>query len=752
MTTGLLLASHRADRTDERDAQVAREPVGEMESELRARHGPDGHDALDEQPGRSRLLRDLRVLRVLGGFDGLADRVPVVQDPRGGPAKRDRQFAVRRARSQEIAQRPGPAEPVQPRDRPARLRDLVSRELPPQVQPDRREPRRPHLARLHLDAGPVHLVPRCRHGLGVRSRGQVHAAAAVAAPAPPAVSGRTGQLRVVELPPQEGHPAPLGPHVLDHRALLGLPGLGHPRVPGGVVRPRLTGSSPAALHAPHGPVDVEHLEHGLEPRALEVHERLQRRRRERPLRRREGGKSGPHLPLGRERLRPEPVPDRLVLLPGQQHDDRRVHATPRTAHLLVVRDRGRRCPEVHDEGQVGLVEPHPERGCGHERLDPVLLEVGLERFALRRVGPPGVGGHAQPCRAKLLGHLLGRGHGEAVDDARPLDVLERLREPGDARGLVGQLQHGQVQRLAVERTAEHQHVGDGRTVGVNGELLGDVAGHALVRRRRRRKDGDARRQVSQQGADAAVVGAEVVAPVGDAVRLVDDHEAGVGGQAGQHVVAEARVVEPLGGAQQHVHLAGGDLRVHLLPLRHVRGVDGHGLDPCARGRGDLVAHEGQQRRDDHGGPGSARAQQRRRHEVDGRLAPPRALHHERAAPERDERLDGRPLVLAQDGVVAAHERPQRLLGLLAQGARTAVGPAGGVHEPAQHGELGAAGGVVGRGSLGHPADRRCPHRRRTGKGADPWTAPPVGPCRQPHRSAPATDDRRPCEARTPVVD
>ena len=56
-------------------------------------------------------------------------------------------------------------------------------------------------------------------------------------------------------------------------------------------------------------------------------------------------------------------------------------------------------------------------------------------------------------------------------------------------------------------------------------------------------------------ADPAVVGPEVVAPVGDAVRLVDHEQAAGRGQAWQHLVAEAGVVEPLRADQEHVDLA-----------------------------------------------------------------------------------------------------------------------------------------------------------------------------------------------------
>ena len=107
-------------------------------------------------------------------------------------------------------------------------------------------------------------------------------------------------------------------------------------------------------------------------------------------------------------------------------------------------------------------------------------------------------------------------------------------------------------------------------------------------------------QVGEQGADAAVVGAEVVAPVGDAVRLVDHQQAAGRGQPGQHLVAEAGVVEPLGADQQHVDLAGADRVVDRLPLLDVGRVDGDRADAGALGGRDLVAHQGEQRRDDDG--------------------------------------------------------------------------------------------------------------------------------------------------------
>ena len=104
----------------------------------------------------------------------------------------------------------------------------------------------------------------------------------------------------------------------------------------------------------------------------------------------------------------------------------------------------------------------------------------------------------------------------------------------------------------------------------------------------------------------AVVGPEVVAPVArcSAPRR---RRAGRSGAAscGQLLVAEARVVEPLGADQQHVDLVGR--RAPRATSSHSSAlaeliVDGPDAGPL--GRGDLVAHQRQQRRDDTVGPGA----------------------------------------------------------------------------------------------------------------------------------------------------
>lgn len=308
---------------------------------------------------------------------------------------------------------------------------------------------------------------------------------------------------------------------------------------------------------------------------------------------------------------------------------------------------------MHHEAQVRLVEAHPEGGGGHQRLDPVRLEVVLGLLAVGVLRLAGVRGHRVPAVAQVRGDLLGRGHGQRVDDPGAGQIAEAVGEPGQPVSRVGQGQYGQAQALAVQRAAQHQGVG----AGAGAQLFGDVGGHAGVGRGGRGEHGDVGRQVGQHGAQPAVVGAEVVSPVGDAVCLVHHEQTRRGGELGEDLVAEVGVVQPLRAYEQDVDLAGGDLGLDALPFLGVGGIDGAGADPGPCRGFDLIAHQREERGDDHGGAGAARPQQRGGHEVHRGLAPARALDHQRPPLVRDEGLDRTPLVLAQPGGArgVAHE-------------------------------------------------------------------------------------------------
>ena len=235
-------------------------------------------------------------------------------------------------------------------------------------------------------------------------------------------------------------------------------------------------------------------------------------------------------------------------------------------------------------------------------------------------------------------------------------------EPGEA--LLGgrERQHAETQRRPGQGTAQGEHVAAAGT-----ELLDDVGDDAGVGCRRRREHRRALGQRRQQVADAAVVGTEVVAPVADAVGLVDDEQAARLGERGQLLVAEARVVEALGADEQHVDLAACERAGHGAPLLGVRRVERDGLDARALGSRDLVAHQGQQGADDDGGTGALGPPEGGGHEVDGRLAPSGALHDEHAPPPGHELVDRLELAVAEVDVLSADEPPERGRRSLAEG-------------------------------------------------------------------------------------
>ena len=88
-----------------------------------------------------------------------------------------------------------------------------------------------------------------------------------------------------------------------------------------------------------------------------------------------------------------------------------------------------------------------------------------------------------------------------------------------------------------------------------------------------------------------VVRAEVVAPVGDAVRLVDHQEAAATSDLGQDLGAELLVGQSLGRDQQQVDCVLSQSPQYEIPIGLVGAVDRLGSHPHALRRLDLVAHE-----------------------------------------------------------------------------------------------------------------------------------------------------------------
>ena len=266
---------------------------------------------------------------------------------------------------------------------------------------------------------------------------------------------------------------------------------------------------------------------------------------------------------------------------------------PGAARLLVVGLDRARDGLVADRPHVGLVDPHAERvgGDDHRRLaghEPALdLRAALARQA--RVVDEDL---LSELGAEPLGERLAALARPAVDDRR--ERARRGERRPDPRVLV------RARAAADDREGQVRPVeagGDPHRVA-QPEAPHDVAGH-LRRRGRRRREDRARAEVARRVGEAEVVGPEVVAPLGDAVRLVDDEQAHV--RAAQPL-GEARRREALGRDVEQPQVTGDRPCHHLAVDRGVllRVDQRHGAGRDLGQAVHLVLHQRDERRDDDG--------------------------------------------------------------------------------------------------------------------------------------------------------
>ena len=222
--------------------------------------------------------------------------------------------------------------------------------------------------------------------------------------------------------------------------------------------------------------------------------------------------------------------------------------------------------------------------------------------------------------------------GEGVHDAGAGKRRDGLGEPREAFGLGREMQHIERQALAIERAAQHDQI--------TAELIDNIGDHPIVRRCRSAKHRHAPGEQVENAREPSVIGAEVVAPVADAVRLVDHEESGARGELGQHHVAELFVRESFGRHEKEIDPVGIDIGDDLLPIAGVVARDAGRVHAAAFARVDLIAHEAEEGRDQQRRARVPRAQEPGRDEVDRALAPAGALHDEDTVTTCDQRLDG----------------------------------------------------------------------------------------------------------------
>ena len=307
-----------------------------------------------------------------------------------------------------------------------------------------------------------------------------------------------------------------------------------------------------------------------------------------------------------------------VVRSHQQQGVSPLSVAARAARLLVVAFERVAHGVVDHEPHVGFVDAHAEsvRGDHHADLarEPLLLPqrpFGVPQSAV-------VGRGRDAFLPQEFGGLLGALAGAHVDDARAGNVVHQPQQlavlvvgAADAVRKVG----------ASETAAQDVRLGEF-------EVAHDVLGHQFRGRGGERQHGDSGELFAQFG-DAQVRGAEVVAPLRDAVGFVNGQKRDVhphdaqaerlGGQSFRRDVEEFHVAVD---AVVQCDVDG--------PGREAR-MDRHGRDaPCPEAI-DLVFHQGDERRDDdaHAFAGEGR------NLIGERLSAARGHQRQRVAPFHD---------------------------------------------------------------------------------------------------------------------
>ena len=209
----------------------------------------------------------------------------------------------------------------------------------------------------------------------------------------------------------------------------------------------------------------------------------------------------------------------LSRLSAKSRRARREPVAARAPGLLVVGLDRARHRGVRDGAHVGLVDAHAEGVGGDHHLDLAVHEAPLGVGALLAPEAGVVGQHLGPQRAlQRAGQVLGLRARARVDDGRARPVVAPARRRS-ARACRPAPRHGTT---AKDRFGRSKPVVT-RT-GLAQPQARDDVGRDLRRRRGGRGHERLRAQPARRVGEAEVVRAEVVAPLRDAVRLVDDEQ------------------------------------------------------------------------------------------------------------------------------------------------------------------------------------------------------------------------------------
>jgi hypothetical protein len=337
---------------------------------------------------------------------------------------------------------------------------------------------------------------------------------------------------------------------------------------------------------------------------------------------------------------------------AQQQRARREAVAPAAPGLLVVGLEARRQRPVGDRSHVGLVDAHAEGVRRDDDLGAILHEGLLAGAPLLRTHAGVVGDGRQTLFAQPRGDGVGVLSRAAVDDRRPralvAEHVQQRRPLARDRALALDADHVEGHVRPIEARADRHRLVQ---LQASGDLLCDARRRRGRRGHHRRAAADGAAQRRDRVVQAQVVGAEVVAPLGNAVRLVDDEQRDL-------ALCERRAKGPgreaLGRGEDELRVAGGDLRECLLvvPVLHPRREHRRAHAGLLQAP-PLVGHQRDQRADDDDEPDAGE-----RGELIAQRLAAAGRHHDEAVLAGERCSDS--LALAGAKRVQA-EAPQQLL-------------------------------------------------------------------------------------------
>ena len=274
-----------------------------------------------------------------------------------------------------------------------------------------------------------------------------------------------------------------------------------------------------------------------------------------------------------------------VVRTGEQFAQRGLSVAARAPDfLLIVFERFRQV-EMDHAADVRLVDAHAERDgrdddfafAAHERL--------LRRVAILCGHPGVIRARGEARIRKVRGHVLGAFLESDIHhrgpDFRAGETLREDRQPV-ARGARC---HAQMQVFPAERSLH-------MPLWRDAEGLANIPRH-LRRRRGREREHGPQRQLLRDAREAQIFGAEIVAPLRNAVRLINRQQRDF---HPPNPIQKRLARKPLGRDVKQLQLPLAQIRIHPLRfLRRQRRVEPRRRDPARPQRINLIFHQRDER-------------------------------------------------------------------------------------------------------------------------------------------------------------